>query len=885
MERKKFRSLACILLSLALVLSCVPGVNKVKSINAETVPAEESSDVQKELQTASYGPYNVDTDTLPFTQAEIYNQLFDLNNIISVDVDITNEEIKKIQSDFSKNNRSPIYRMADVTISITIPSKGTYTYLINEVGIRLKGNTTRTDLYDESKGIYNLDHFKLKFGETFDKTDDGYAKGEYYINSDGTSKWDADARKVRKDRTFANLEKMDVKWNSNLDSTYIREYYAYEMFRSEGICAPHTGLATMQMNVTDKTSNSAYLGVYKIYEAVDSELIKNNLLDKSNNYIMNSKGDYTDGDLYKAAWAPGNGGWSGANLTSACTYGFSDDFTGYKVNYDLKTNKKKSDLSPIKNLISGLSNVSSKEDLAKYVDMDYFVKFAAVAYVVGNGDDMRNNYNNYYLYFYTDNTDISNPKQKAIVIPYDYDRCFGITNGYNPENTGMTAADPYSTGTAAQGGQVNPLYRYSVDKGGYYVSEYTEALKSVKENSLLTMSEVEKAYNTAKKNYADKVTPSKNFENASKDSFYFGIEADNNINTTSINTDDKNIIVSEYLTRMLSTLNKALGNSDSLTAAECYLRGEFSDWNVNDSYKMAYSKASGLHSFILELNDTKSFKIYNSTADSWYGYENIKGSVPSGISDSGENGNIKAQAGKYYLIYNASDNTIQISDKEIETEATTEKPTKPTPTDPDPTDPDPTDPIPTDPDSTPSDEPTSPQETTASDKVISITLNANGGKVGSSKTYTKKVTQGKKMGTLKSAVRAKYTFEGWYTKKSGGTKVNSSTVCKYTKNTTLYAHWKKVTVSKGTVKSLKSSSKKLMIVIKKVSGAKGYQIVYSMNSNFKKSKSINSTSLAKTVKNLKKGKTYYVKVRAYKLDSAKNKVYGSYSSARKVKIK
>lgn len=40
-----------------------------------------------------------------------------------------------------------------------------------------------------------------------------------------------------------------------------------------------------------------------------------------------------------------------------------------------------------------------------------------------------------------------------------------------------------------------------------------------------------------------------------------------------------------------------------------------------------------------------------------------------------------------------------------------------------------------------------------------------------------------------------------------------------------------------------------------------------------------------TIKKLKKGKTYYVKVRAYKLDKQNNKAYGPYSKVKKLKIK
>ena len=43
-------------------------------------------------------------------------------------------------------------------------------------------------------------------------------------------------------------------------------------------------------------------------------------------------------------------------------------------------------------------------------------------------------------------------------------------------------------------------------------------------------------------------------------------------------------------------------------------------------------------------------------------------------------------------------------------------------------------------------------------------------------------------------------------------------------------------------------------------------------------------SSTKKITKLKKGKTYYIKVRAYKMDSQGNKVYGSYSKIKKIKI-
>jgi endo-1,4-beta-xylanase len=170
-------------------------------------------------------------------------------------------------------------------------------------------------------------------------------------------------------------------------------------------------------------------------------------------------------------------------------------------------------------------------------------------------------------------------------------------------------------------------------------------------------------------------------------------------------------------------------------------------------------------------------------------------------------------------------------------------------------------------------------------KTIKVTFNANGGKKLSKKSITLKSNT--KIGKLPTVECKNYIFKGWYTKKSGGTKVTKSTKLK--KSTTLYAHWSKVTkpkkVSSLTVKSAKS--KKLSVSFKKVSGAKGYVITYSTSKKFTSSttKKVAVTSTKKTLTKLKKGKTYYVKVRAYKTDSTGKKIYGAYSKVKKIKVK
>lgn len=95
-------------------------------------------------------------------------------------------------------------------------------------------------------------------------------------------------------------------------------------------------------------------------------------------------------------------------------------------------------------------------------------------------------------------------------------------------------------------------------------------------------------------------------------------------------------------------------------------------------------------------------------------------------------------------------------------------------------------------------------------------------------------------------------------------------------------------ISKPSLKSAKSSSKKkIKASWAKVSGASGYQVMWSTYSNFSKNyktKSVTSKYLSKTVTTAQSKKYYYVRVRAYKTVSGK-KVYSPWSSTKKVKTK
>lgn len=119
--------------------------------------------------------------------------------------------------------------------------------------------------------------------------------------------------------------------------------------------------------------------------------------------------------------------------------------------------------------------------------------------------------------------------------------------------------------------------------------------------------------------------------------------------------------------------------------------------------------------------------------------------------------------------------------------------------------------------------------------------------------------------------------------KSYGNTTIQATFMKGNKKTTLKC---KVTVGPSKLKSYKVSAGKGKVTVrwKKNSAANGYEIYYSKkeDSGFKKLTTAKA-SKTKVTKKLKSG-TYYVKMRAYKLQG-KKKLYGSYTVTKKVTVR
>lgn len=587
----------CLVLCLCLLAGCTP------TVTPSTYPEQDWNDSD-------------------LGQEQLFTELFDIRNKISLRLDMADEELAKMQADYEQysqhGSKSPIYRVATLYVTITTAENRTYYYKIEEVGVRMKGNTSRTPFYDEKEGIYNIIHLKLSFRETFDDP-------VYY--GEDAKQWEENARKARKNRTFATLEKIDLRWNRCDDGTYLKEYFAYETYRQYGVLAPHTNLCSFDWA-------GIHMGVFTINEPVDKIFLEKNLPQEA-----------LDGDLYKVGWAGGNNG----SFTSLNSIGIENEDTGEFFAYDLKTNKKTSTHASLTTLITEMNGQMTKEHFAQLVDLDNFLPFCAVSYLLGNPDDMRNNYNNFYLYFRGDNG-------KAVFIPYDYDRCLGVTAHWNPTGNGVTSDNPFSITLNADGSQQrNPLILHSVAAGGFYMEEYADILQQIADGEWFTFENFSSIYQIAANHYTNAARPGKQFYNTE------GLHLSFDLERTSDFSSQGNISIRDYLQAKQRTLRFYLQNLDQfldvkpVVPSQWYIRSEVTNWQTDPNYAM--TQENGLFVISIQVTESLRLKVYNEESGHWYGAECVDESCSVPFDSDGHT-NIVLREGIYRILFDPVTETI-----------------------------------------------------------------------------------------------------------------------------------------------------------------------------------------------------------------------------------
>lgn len=554
-----------------------------------------------------------------------FDDFFNPYNKVSIQIDISDSELQKLENDFDAERpqqKTEKYRHAEkVTISLTNEGN-TFVWEFDDVGIRQKGNMSRNHILID--GEIQTFHVKLSFDETWDDPN-------IYSASELTT-WTSEAdRLAREDRNFLGLSGLDTKWNACYDETNVKEIYASMLYRANGIISQHVTLGEMSMTTTSgKTKN---MGLFRIFEPASKSLIKRSL--KNDSFInmaawseekiaTNGVSNSSYGDLYKCSYGYGNGSYgNGADLTVSSgegnRIGVNSADGSYVPVYNRKTNMDAGDDSV--RLRTCLTNINSSDyaTIDSYVDLRYLAVEEAVSYMLGNPDDLRNNSNNYMIY-------LRRTDGKMIIIPIDYDRCFGTGGStWNPDGNNMTKAEVFSL--TAQGKQSETKVKllkntFLSSTTNYAKAVYLNQVKAIKASSWWNLSTFETLYSAFKNTYSGysfSLTPIRSGD--------ISFEKYITEKGKMINLD---LVLNGGGSGSSSTSsNQTTSQSTSLTVYDnVYLAGYKGNWYTKD-YPLVY-QGDGIYKCVIENVECESFSFKFNNGSDW---NEINWGLKDGTSD------------------------------------------------------------------------------------------------------------------------------------------------------------------------------------------------------------------------------------------------------------
>ena len=423
--------------------------NTSTSTSSETTSSPTSSETSaiSEISSSSSSSQTSSIEDNPaiISSAEYY-EFWEATTALDFTLDMSPEQLQNMSKAGANKNdpRNELYFPANLTIKMNGKS-----FYYEEVGVRMKGNTSRVDFAPEGE-ILEAVGFKIAFDHTWTASQyDAYGLRKTWTKADP-------AYVIRNDRRFLDMKKLDFKYNRSVDLAMINQAFINRLFDANGVLTPHSTMTEFKINNHQKNT---HLGVIFINEVIDKTFIRRH---------FNNVED--EGDLYKMLWPTDfvlsntlNSLGAGVYTVKPDMIGVEDTFNNYHPTYDLKTNETTSTHQALINLIKtldqskNLSGNSLKQALESVVDIDSFLRFAATSYLVGNPDDLRNNSNNVYAYFHP-------ITGKAYFIPYDNDWSLGLVWDSGGTEWGLSIADlhPRDSRTALNNTLNNPLYYYTI---------------------------------------------------------------------------------------------------------------------------------------------------------------------------------------------------------------------------------------------------------------------------------------------------------------------------------------------------------------------------------------------------------------------------------------
>lgn len=315
---------------------------------------------------------------------EGYDYVWDDDAIPEVHLDVRLGEWNRLLALYDANSFTTQYVMASITFT-----KDGETTVVDSVGLRLKGNTSRRRPEGRSGEIHvrnNTDWHHAHFGVNLRK----------YVDDDA--------------HTIQGIRKLHLKWFKD-DPAYVREIFCYELFKRAGVwTAARDNYCRLWIHV-EGDSQEAYYGVYELLEPIDKRYLKDrkDRFGSSNGYLWKCRNaaaglNNPDGDIWY------------------------DDDSDDRHAYTLETQTEEFDSARVQ-LIDFMNKLNSLNDnnfhtwIQEVTDIDLLLKTYAVNVAVGMWDDYWNNANNYYIYFNAKGVS----GYKFFFIPYDYDNTLGTS--------------------------------------------------------------------------------------------------------------------------------------------------------------------------------------------------------------------------------------------------------------------------------------------------------------------------------------------------------------------------------------------------------------------------------------------------------------------------
>jgi hypothetical protein len=191
------------------------------------------------------------------------------------------------------------------------------------------------------------------------------------------------------EKRFDGLKKINLN-NFTNDPSLVRESIVYGLYRKEGIAAPRTSYARLEVN-------GEYWGLYLIVENIDKTFLRDHFGNGNE-----------DGNLYRT------GRVAGATLEWR-----GDSASDYQPGLKLTTNEELDDWSGFLRFVHFLNHSSDQafaDSFATYFDVDRYLRILAIEKLVRNWDSYWGGGNNYALY--------EHPNGQMIWIPWDVNETF-----------------------------------------------------------------------------------------------------------------------------------------------------------------------------------------------------------------------------------------------------------------------------------------------------------------------------------------------------------------------------------------------------------------------------------------------------------------------------